>query len=67
LLLDDSSLPVPSSLSTSRVVRVFPHEQSLLRLIAALPMDTNQGWMGRVYLRMEEEPEAATEAIAAAA
>ena len=51
----------------TRVVRVFPHEQSLLRLIAALLMETNQEWMGRIYLRMEEEPEAATEAIAAAA
>ena len=51
----------------TRVVRVFPHEQSCLRLIAALLMETNQEWMGRIYLRMEEEPEAATEAIAAAA
>ncbi len=36
----------------TRVVRVFPQEQSLLRLIAALLMETNQEWMGRVYLRM---------------
>lgn len=49
----------------TRVVRVFPHEQSLLRLIAALLMETNQEWMGRVYLRMEEEPAAG--ALAAAA
>ena len=51
----------------TRVVRVFPHEQSLLRLISALLMETNQEWMGRIYLRMEEEPGAATEAIAEAA
>jgi len=51
----------------TRVVRVFPHERSLLRLIAALLMETNQEWMGRIYLRMEEEPGAATETIAAAA
>jgi transposase-like protein len=51
----------------TRVVRVFPHEQSCLRLIAALLMETNQEWMGRIYLRMEEQPGAATEAIAAAA
>ena len=51
----------------TRVVRVFPHEQSLLRLIAALLMETNQEWMGRIYLRMEEEPRGATEAMAAAA
>jgi len=51
----------------TRVVRVFPHEQSCLRLIAALLMETNQEWMGRIYLRMEEEPGAATEAMTAAA
>ena len=39
----------------TRVVRVFPHEQSLLRLITALLMETNQDWMGRIYLCMEEE------------
>jgi len=51
----------------TRVVRVFPHEQSLLRLIAAMLMETNLDWMERIYLSMEEEPGAATEAIAAAA
>ena len=51
----------------TRVIRVFPHEQSCLRLIAALLMETNQEWMGRIYLRMEEEPEAAAEAMAEAA
>jgi putative transposase len=51
----------------TRVVRVFPHEQSLLRLIAALLMETNQEWMGRIYLRMEGQPGAEAEAIAAAA
>ena len=51
----------------TRVVRVFPHEPSLLRLIAALLMETNQEWMGRIYLRMEEESGAVTEAIAEAA
>jgi len=51
----------------TRVVRVFPHEQSLLRLIAALLMETNQEWMGRIYLKMEEEPGAEGEALAAAA
>ena len=49
------------------MVRVFPHEQSLLRLIAALLMETNQEWMGRIYLRMEGQPGAEAEAIAAAA
>ena len=30
-------------------------------------METNQEWMVRIYLRMEEEPELATEALAEAA
>jgi putative transposase len=51
----------------TRVVRVFPHEQSCLRLVSALLMETNQEWMGRVYLRMEEEPTTTTEAPAIAA
>jgi transposase-like protein len=51
----------------TRVIRVFPHEQSLLRLIAALLMETNQDWMGRVYLSMEVERGEVTEALAEAA
>jgi putative transposase len=51
----------------TRVVRVFPHEQSCLRLIAALLMETNQEWMGRIYLRMEEESGAEIEPQAQAA
>jgi len=39
----------------TRVVRVFPHEQSCLRLIAALLMETNQEWMERIHLNMNEE------------
>jgi transposase-like protein len=47
----------------NEVIRVFPHEQSCLRLIAALLMETSPKWMGRrIYLRMEE-PGAATEAL----
>jgi putative transposase len=51
----------------TRVIRVFPHEQSCLRLIAALLMETNLDWMGRIYLRMEEEPGAEIESQAQAA
>jgi putative transposase len=51
----------------TRVIRVFPHEQSCLRLIAALLMETNQEWMGRIYLSIEEESRAVTEAPAMAA
>ena len=39
----------------TRVVRVFPNEQSCLRLISALLMETNEEWeYGRLYLRMED-------------
>ena len=51
----------------TRVVRVFPHEQSCLRLIAALLMETAQEWMGRIYLTMEESDNTVTGAPAAAA
>ena len=51
----------------TRVIRVFPHEQSCLRLVSALLMETNQEWMGRIYLRMEEEPGAEIESQAQAA
>ena len=38
----------------TRVVRVFPNEQSCLRLISAILMETNEEWeYGRLYLRME--------------
>jgi transposase-like protein len=51
----------------TRVIRVFPREQSCLRLIAALLMETNQEWMGRIYLRMEEKSGAEIESQAQAA
>lgn len=51
----------------TRVIRVFPHEQSCLRLVTALLMETNQEWMGRIYLRMEEKQTATAETTAVAA
>ena len=52
----------------TRVVRVFPNEQSCLRLVTALLMETNQEWMERLYLRMEDStPAAIREPIAPAA
>ncbi len=51
----------------TRVIRVFPHEQSCLRLVSALLMETNQDWMGRIYLRMEEVSGAEIESQAQAA
>jgi transposase-like protein len=38
----------------TRVVRVFPHEQSCLRLVTALLMETNQEWMEQPYLNMQD-------------
>jgi hypothetical protein len=40
---------------------------SCITLCSALLMATNQEWMGRIYLRMEEEISTATEAPAVAA
>ncbi|MGC9159747.1 MAG: IS256 family transposase, partial [Terracidiphilus sp.] len=50
----------------TRVVRVFPNEQSLLRLVAALLMETNQEWMERKYLNFDVDaaPLAGEEATA---
>lgn len=36
----------------TRVVRIFPNEQSCIRLIAALAMEENEEWMARRYLNM---------------
>ena len=49
----------------TRVVRIFPNEQSCLRLVSALLMETSQEWMGRLYLRMEEDTGTETHAQAA--
>ena len=37
----------------TRVVRIFPNEQSCIRLISALAMEENENWMERKYLNME--------------
>ncbi len=38
----------------TRVVRVFPNEQSCLRLISAILMEVSEEWeYGKIYLRME--------------
>ena len=46
---------------------MFPNEQSCLRLVCALLMETTQEWMERLYLRMDELPPAGAETIAASA
>ncbi len=38
-----------------RVIRIFPNEQSLCRLIGALLMEIHKGWQsGRIYLDLTE-------------
>ena len=39
----------------TRVIRIFPHEQSCIRLVATLAMEENENWMERKYLTMESE------------
>jgi hypothetical protein len=50
----------------TRVVWIFPHDQSCPRLIAAPLMESAQEWMGRIYLSMEQLVNSVTEATAAA-
>jgi len=39
----------------TKIVRVFPNEDSCLRLISAVLMETNEEWeYGRIYLNMED-------------
>jgi len=51
----------------TRVVRVFPHEQSCLRLVTALLMETNQEWMEQLYLDMGEGTTAVSQKAMASA
>ena len=39
----------------SRVVRIFPNEQSCIRLVSALAIEANEEWMNRKYLDMEQK------------
>jgi Transposase, Mutator family len=44
----------PASCSRTRVARVFPNEQSLLRLITAFLVETSDEWeTGTIYLNMK--------------
>jgi putative transposase len=36
----------------TRVIRIFPNEQSCLRLVSALAIEANEEWMARKYLDM---------------
>lgn len=39
----------------TRVVRIFHHQESCLRLVTAMAMETSEEWMVRRYLLFEEE------------
>lgn len=49
----------------SRVVRIFPNEASLIRLLGALAIERNEQWLERRY--MVSKPEAKQEAVTHAA
>jgi transposase-like protein len=41
--------------SRTRIVKIFPHRESCLRLVTALAMEQSEEWItGRRYLDMEE-------------
>jgi putative transposase len=40
----------------TKVVGVFPNEESLFRLVGSILMDVNEDWVtGKKYLQMDEE------------
>ena len=39
----------------TRVVRIFPNQESCLRLVTALAIETSEEWLGRRYLIFEDE------------
>ena len=39
----------------STVVRIFPNQESCLRLVTALAMEMTEEWLGRRYLIFEDE------------
>ena len=39
----------------TRVVRIFPHQESCLRLVTAMAMEMSEEWMVRRYLIFEDE------------
>ena len=41
----------------TRVVRIFPNEKSCIRLVSALAIETNEEWMARLYLNMNQKDE----------
>jgi transposase-like protein len=48
-----------------RVIRIFPNDESALRLIGALLAEQNEAWLERKYLNMQEYHEWAASCAAA--
>ncbi len=38
-------------------MRIFPNEKSCIRLVSALAIETNEEWMARLYLNMNQKNE----------
>jgi putative transposase len=47
----------------SRVVRIFPNEASLIRLLGALAIERNEQWMERRYMVFKQEPSTTSEEV----
>jgi putative transposase len=51
----------------SRVVRIFPNEASLIRLLGALAIERNEQWLGRRYMMFKVTAATADEDVTHAA
>ena len=47
----------------SRVVRIFPNEASLIRLLGALAIERNEQWMERRYMVFKQDPSTKDEEV----
>jgi hypothetical protein len=56
---------IPDFNLRERVIRIFPNDESALRLIGALLAEQNEAWQERKYLDMDEFKEWATAHTAA--
>jgi transposase-like protein len=51
----------------SRVVRIFPNEASLIRLLGALAIERNEQWLQRRYVVIRQDTTPAPRAVTQAA
>jgi putative transposase len=47
----------------SRVVRIFPNEASLIRLLGALAIERNEQWLERRYMVFKSDPSTKDEEV----